>query len=140
MRQVLAAAASSALKRCFGRVDGVRCTGSDGCHRANAACRTDNADVKRLTIIKKCKPVVTQSARPATLRDVPQTITVLNREVLMHKCDHVGEALRNVQASRCPLAKACNIGDNVNLRGFRSPDIYIEASRSGRLTRAKRSS
>lgn len=68
---------------------------------------------------------------PQLLRDVPQTITVLNREVLdAQGATTLGEALRNVPGITLSAGEGGTIGDNVNLRGFSArTDIYIDGIR-----------
>jgi len=78
------------------------------------------------------QPATTQVGKtPQLLRDVPQTITVLNREVLdAQGATTLGEALRNVPGITLSAGEGGNIGDNVNLRGFSArTDIYIDGIR-----------
>jgi catecholate siderophore receptor len=81
---------------------------------------------------EEIKPPVTQLGKtPQLLRDVPQTITVLNREVLdAQGATTLTDALRNVPGITLSAGEGGNIGDNVNLRGFSArTDIYLDGLR-----------
>ena len=61
---------------------------------------------------------------PAALRDVPQTVNVVNRAVLeAQAANSMTEALRNVPGMTILAGEGGAIGDNINLRGF-SPRFY----------------
>lgn len=88
--------------------------------------------VKATEEAEAAHPPVTQVGKtPQLLRDVPQTITVLNREVLdAQGATTLGEALRNVPGITLSAGEGGTIGDNVNLRGFTArTDLYIDGLR-----------
>jgi catecholate siderophore receptor len=68
---------------------------------------------------------------PQLLRDVPQSVTIINRAVM----DSVGaaslpEALRYVPGITLGAAEGGTIGNNINLRGFTArTDVYLDGSR-----------
>ncbi len=76
-------------------------------------------------------PVTQLGKTPQLLRDIPQTVTVLNHEVLdAQGVTTLGEALRNVPGITLSAGEGGNIGDNVNLRGFSArTDLYLDGIR-----------
>ena len=68
---------------------------------------------------------------PAAIRDIPQTVTVVNRAVLdsQHATSLV-DALRNVPGITISAGEGGQIGNNINLRGFSArTDIYLDGFR-----------
>jgi len=75
---------------------------------------------------------------PALIRDIPQTVTVINRAVLDSQgATSLTQALRNVPGITISAGEGGAIGDNINLRGFSArTDIYIDGFRDrGQYTR-----
>lgn len=75
---------------------------------------------------------------PALLRDIPQTVTVINRQVLnAQAANSMTEALRNVPGITIAAGEGGAIGDNINLRGFSArTDIFMDGFRDrGQYTR-----
>lgn len=72
------------------------------------------------------------------LRDVPQAVTVLKRQILDDQAaTTLTDALRNVPGITISAGEGGNIGDNINLRGFSArTDIYLDGFRDrGQYTR-----
>jgi catecholate siderophore receptor len=72
------------------------------------------------------------------LRDIPQSVTVINRAVLESQAaTSMTEALRNVPGITISAGEGGQIGDNINLRGFSArTDIFIDGMRDrGQYTR-----
>jgi catecholate siderophore receptor len=65
------------------------------------------------------------------LRDIPQSLTVINRAVLEAQgAASLQEALRNVPGITIGGAEGGQIGNNINLRGFTArTDIYLDGAR-----------
>lgn len=75
---------------------------------------------------------------PTPIRDIPQTVNVVNRAVLdAQGATTLKEALRNVPGITISAGEGGQIGDNINLRGFSArTDIYIDGFRDrGQYTR-----
>lgn len=75
---------------------------------------------------------------PAALRDVPQTVTVINRAVLEAQAANLmTDALRNVPGITISAGEGGAIGDNINLRGFSArTDVFLDGFRDrGQYTR-----
>jgi catecholate siderophore receptor len=133
MRQVLAAATSSVAKPMALRA----LTACVALSPVAAIAQTPPAEqtmrtIKAVDDSEEPQPVVTQVGKtPQLLRDVPQTITVLNREVLdAQGATTLTDALRNVPGITLSAGEGGNIGDNVNLRGFSArTDIYLDGLR-----------
>ncbi len=68
---------------------------------------------------------------PTALRDIPQSVVVVNRELLdAQGVTSFGDALRNVPGITITAAEGGTIGDNINLRGFSArTDIYLDGFR-----------
>lgn len=68
---------------------------------------------------------------PADLRDVPQSITVINKALLQSQgAVSLGDALRNVPGITLGAAEGGQIGTNINLNGFSArTDIYLDGFR-----------
>jgi catecholate siderophore receptor len=77
-------------------------------------------------------------ATPSLIRDIPQSVTVINRAVLdAQAASTMTEALRNVPGITISAGEGGNIGDNINLRGFSArTDIFMDGFRDlGQYTR-----
>jgi catecholate siderophore receptor len=68
---------------------------------------------------------------PQTLRDIPQSITVINRQILEAQgATKLTDALRNVPGITISAGEGGQIGDNINLRGFSArTDLFIDGFR-----------
>lgn len=72
------------------------------------------------------------------LRDIPQTVNVVNRAVLdAQNATTLKDALRNVPGITISAGEGGQIGDNINLRGFSArTDMFIDGFRDrGQYTR-----
>lgn len=77
-------------------------------------------------------PPTTQVGKtPQLLRDVPQTISVIDRDTIEAQgATTLTEVLRNVPGITLSAGEGGFIGDNVNLRGFSArTDLYIDGIR-----------
>lgn len=68
---------------------------------------------------------------PTALRDLPQSITVINRAMLSAQgASSLSDALRSVPGITIGAAEGGQIGNNINLRGFTArTDIFIDGVR-----------
>lgn len=68
---------------------------------------------------------------PTAIRDIPQTVTVINRAVLeAQAANSMTEALRNVPGITISAGEGGAIGDNINLRGFSArTDVFLDGFR-----------
>jgi catecholate siderophore receptor len=68
---------------------------------------------------------------PAELKDVPQSVTVLNRDLLESQgVTSLAEALKNVPGITLGGAEGGQIGNNINLNGFAArTDIFMDGFR-----------
>ena len=68
---------------------------------------------------------------PTSLRDIPQTIVVVNRDLMdAQGATSLSDALRNVPGITIGGAEGGQIGNNINLRGFTArTDIYLDGFR-----------
>lgn len=68
---------------------------------------------------------------PTAIRDIPQTVTVVNRAVMdAQGAASLTDALRNVPGITIGGAEGGQIGNNINLRGFSArTDIYLDGVR-----------
>lgn len=68
---------------------------------------------------------------PAAIRDIPQTVNIVNRALLdAQNATTLTDALRNVPGITMAAGEGGQIGDNVNLRGFTArTDIYLDGMR-----------
>jgi catecholate siderophore receptor len=68
---------------------------------------------------------------PTSLRDIPQSIVVVNRDLLdAQGATSLQDALRNVPGITIGGAEGGQIGNNINLRGFTArTDIYLDGFR-----------
>ena len=68
---------------------------------------------------------------PASLRDIPQTVNVIDRSLLdAQGVTSLTDALRNVPGITIGGAEGGQIGNNINLRGFSArTDVYLDGMR-----------
>lgn len=68
---------------------------------------------------------------PTALRDVPQSVTVINKAVLDDQAaTSLVEALRNVPGITISAGEGGQIGDSINLRGFSArTDVFLDGFR-----------
>ncbi len=68
---------------------------------------------------------------PAAVRDIPQSITIINRALLNAQgATSLSDAIRNVPGITIGAAEGGQIGNNINLRGFTArTDIFIDGIR-----------
>jgi catecholate siderophore receptor len=68
---------------------------------------------------------------PALIRDVPQSVTVINRAVLdAQGATSLTDALRNVPGITLSAGEGGAIGDNINIRGFSArTDTFLDGMR-----------
>lgn len=68
---------------------------------------------------------------PTAIRDIPQTVTVVNRAVMdAQGAATITDALRNVPGITIGGAEGGQIGNNINLRGFTArTDLYLDGVR-----------
>jgi catecholate siderophore receptor len=68
---------------------------------------------------------------PQSLRDIPQSLTVVNRAVLdAQAATRLTDALRNVPGITISAGEGGQIGDNINLRGFSArTDLFLDGFR-----------
>ncbi|WP_454056176.1 TonB-dependent receptor [Cupriavidus sp. Marseille-Q8015] len=71
------------------------------------------------------------SKLPADLRDVPQSVTVVNKALMQSQgVSSLSDALRNVPGITIGGAEGGQIGNNINLNGFSArTDIYLDGFR-----------
>ncbi len=71
------------------------------------------------------------SKLPADLRDVPQSVTVVNKALMESQgVSSLADALRNVPGITIGGAEGGQIGNNINLNGFSArTDIYLDGFR-----------
>jgi catecholate siderophore receptor len=70
-------------------------------------------------------------AAPTLIRDVPQSVTVINRAVLdSQNATTLTEALRNTPGITLSAGEGGQIGDNVNIRGYSArTDLFLDGVR-----------
>lgn len=80
---------------------------------------------------KSYTPAAATGRLNADLRDVPQSVTVINKAVLDDQAaTTLVEALRNVPGITISAGEGGNIGDSINLRGFSArTDIFVDGFR-----------
>jgi catecholate siderophore receptor len=68
---------------------------------------------------------------PTAIRDLPQSVTVINRAVLdAQNATTLTEALRNVPGITLGAGEGGNIGDNISIRGYSSrTDLFLDGMR-----------
>jgi len=69
--------------------------------------------------------------QPQLLRDIPQSVTVINRTVMdSQAASSLADVLRNVPGITIGAAEGGTIGNNINLRGFSArTDLYVDGAR-----------
>jgi catecholate siderophore receptor len=75
---------------------------------------------------------------PTPIRDVPQSVTVINRAVMESQgVITLKDALRNIPGITLQSGEGGNIGDNINIRGYNArTDLYLDGFRDrGHYTR-----
>ena len=83
------------------------------------------------TSFKSDTTSVGSKGAPVLLRDVPQSVTIINRAVMESQgASSLADALRNVPGLTIGAAEGGQIGNNFNLRGFSArTDIYLDGAR-----------
>ncbi len=68
---------------------------------------------------------------PVEIRDIPQTVTVINKAVMQSQgATTLTDVLRNVPGITMAAAEGGTIGNNINLRGFTArTDVYLDGMR-----------
>jgi catecholate siderophore receptor len=68
---------------------------------------------------------------PVPIRDIPQTVTVINKAVMEAQgAMTLADVLRNVPGITMAAAEGGTIGNNINLRGFTArTDVYLDGMR-----------
>jgi catecholate siderophore receptor len=69
--------------------------------------------------------------QPALIRDIPQSVTIINRAVMdSQQATSLADALRNVPGITFGAAENGSIGNNFNIRGFSArTDLYLDGMR-----------
>jgi len=97
-----------------------------------------NATLPTISVSGEAAPQDFQAERstvgaktPTALRDIPQSVTVINRSLLQSQgVTSFQDALRNAPGITIGGAEGGQIGNNVNLRGFTAQnDIYLDGFR-----------
>ena len=86
------------------------------------ATRDDSLKPDAATVVK---------GQPQALRDIPQSVTVINRALMDSQgATSLADALRNVPGITIGAAEGGTIGNNINLRGFTArTDIFVDGVR-----------
>lgn len=82
--------------------------------------------------------ITTIGKTPTPIRDVPQSVTVINRAVMdAQGVATLKDALRNVPGITISSGEGGNIGDNINIRGYNArTDLFLDGFRDrGHYTR-----
>ena len=97
---------------------------------AQVARAEDDAD-RAPIVVTGSAPQIELSKLPPTLRDIPQSITVLDKALLQSQgATSLADALRNVPGITLGAAEGGQIGNNINLNGFTArTDIYLDGFR-----------
>ncbi|MDB5807309.1 MAG: TonB-dependent siderophore receptor [Betaproteobacteria bacterium] len=84
--------------------------------------RDDSLKPEAATVLK---------GQPQALRDIPQTVNVINRALMDSQgATSLTDALRNVPGITIGAAEGGTIGNNINLRGFSArTDIFVDGVR-----------
>lgn len=99
---------------------------------ANAPTRLEGVEVTGIDRRSDVNTDTTTLGKIQTpLRDVPQTVTIINRELLNTQgATSLADALRNVPGITIGAAEGGTIGNNINLRGFTArTDIFLDGVR-----------
>ncbi|MFZ3322852.1 MAG: TonB-dependent siderophore receptor [Usitatibacter sp.] len=77
------------------------------------------------------KSTVGAKGAPAEIRDIPQSVTVINKAVMESQgAMTLADVLRNVPGITMGAAEGGAIGNNINLRGFTArTDVYLDGMR-----------
>ncbi len=100
---------------------GLADAGNNVLDKVDVTATTSSYDAQSTTIGKT----------PQSVHDIPQTVNVINRELLQAQgATSFADALRNVPGITIGGAEGGQIGNNINLRGFTArTDIYIDGFR-----------
>ncbi|GLQ95979.1 TonB-dependent receptor [Dyella mobilis] len=116
-------------------------TASSSDDNSSATSQSDTGKAKTLSSVHVTGSIVgndyetdtsTVGAKvPTSLRDIPQTVVVVNRDLLdAQGATSLQDALRNVPGITIGGAEGGQIGNNINLRGFTArTDIYLDGFR-----------
>jgi catecholate siderophore receptor len=87
--------------------------------------------VAGVTVTAHEEPGVGLSKLPTNVNDIPQSITVLNKQLLQQQgATSLADALRNVPGVTIGGAEGSQIGNNINLNGFTArTDIFLDGMR-----------
>ena len=98
---------------------------------AHAEAASDSQPVDVVTVTARKDQAVTLSKLPTNVNDIPQSITVLNKELLKSQgATSLADALRNVPGVTIGGAEGGQIGNNINLNGFSArTDIFLDGMR-----------
>ncbi|MGE8329923.1 MAG: TonB-dependent receptor, partial [Paraburkholderia nemoris] len=105
---------------------------------APSSATADNATLPTIGVAAQAEQQDFQAERstvgaktPTALRDIPQTVTVINKAVLASQgATSFQDALRNAPGVTIGGAEGGQIGNNINLRGFTAQnDIYLDGFR-----------
>jgi catecholate siderophore receptor len=117
------ALAPAAALAANGATDGGAGAGTDGpAELAGVTVTATNAQPEQVNSISKL---------PTELKDIPQSVTVLDRSLLQSQgVSSLADALRNVPGITIGGAEGGQIGNNINLNGFTArTDIYMDGFR-----------
>jgi len=81
--------------------------------------------------VKSDVSTVGGKGQPQLLRDIPQSVTVINRTVMdSQAATSLADVLRNVPGITIGAAEGGTIGNNINLRGFSArTDLFMDGAR-----------
>lgn len=98
---------------------------------ADAGQTLDPVQVQGSTLGYKADTSTVGAKTPTATRDIPQTVTVLDRSLLQAQgATSFQDALRNVPGITIGGAEGGQIGNNINLRGFTArTDIFLDGFR-----------
>jgi catecholate siderophore receptor len=98
---------------------------------ADASQTLDPVQVQGSTLGYKADTSTIGAKTPTATRDIPQTVTVLDRSLLQAQgATSFQDALRNVPGITIGGAEGGQIGNNINLRGFTArTDIFLDGFR-----------
>ena len=98
----------------------------------DTATTTGAAMVEGVTVVAAATPAQNVLTKlPTDLKDIPQSVTVLNRSLLQTQgVSSLADALKNVPGITIGGAEGGQIGNNINLNGFTArTDIYLDGFR-----------
>ena len=105
---------------------------------AASSATTEGSTLPAISVSSQADPQDFQAERstvgaktPTALRDIPQTVTVINKAVMQSQgATSFQDALRNAPGITIGGAEGGQIGNNINLRGFTAQnDIYLDGFR-----------